>query len=93
MTDADGAYSFDKLSAGTYTVTVVQDGPITGLEQTGDPDATKDNASEPITLNNDNPSKTDVNFGYVNNNSLSGTVYRVTRATATRTAPSPDTPA
>ena len=76
MTDADGAYSFDKLPAGTYTVTVVQDGPIAGLEQTGDPDATKDNASEPITLNNDNPSTTDVNFGYVNNNSLSGTVYR-----------------
>ena len=75
-TDADGTYSFDKLPAGTYTVTVAQDGPIAGLEQTGDPDATKDNASEPITLNNDNPSKTDVNFGYVNNNSLSGTVYR-----------------
>ena len=75
-TDADGAYSFDKLPAGTYTVTVVQDGPIAGLEQTGDPDATKDNASEPITLDNDNPSTTDVNFGYVNNNSLSGTVYR-----------------
>ena len=75
-TDADGAYSFDKLPAGTYTVTVVQDGPIAGLEQTGDPDATKDNASEPITLNSDNPSTMDVNFGYVNNNSLSGTVYR-----------------
>ena len=75
-TDADGTYSFDKLPAGTYTVTVAQDGPIAGLEQTGDPDATKDNSSEPITLNNDNPSKTDVNFGYVNNNSLSGTVYR-----------------
>ena len=75
-TDADGAYSFDKFPAGTYTVTVVQDGPIAGLEQTGDPDATKDNASESITLNNDNPSTTDVNFGYVNNNSLSGTVYR-----------------
>ena len=66
----------DKLPAGTYSVTVVQDGPIAGLEQTGDPDATKDNASESITLNNDNPSTTDVNFGYVNNNSLSGTVYR-----------------
>ena len=75
-TDADGSYSFDKLPAGTYSVTVVQDGPIACLEQTGDPDATKDNASEPITLNNDNPSTTDVNFGYVNNNSLSGTVYR-----------------
>ena len=75
-TDADGTYSFDKLPAGTYSVTVVQDGPIASLEQTGDPDATKDNGSEPITLNNDNPSKTDVNFGYVNNNSLSGTVYR-----------------
>ena len=75
-TDADGTYSFDKLPAGTYSITVVQDGPIASLEQTGDPDATKDNASEPITLNNDNPSKTDINFGYVNNNSLSGTVYR-----------------
>ena len=75
-TDADGSYSFDKLPAGTYSVTVVQDGPISGLEQTGDPDATKDNASEPITLNNDNPSTTDVNFGYIADNSLSGTVYR-----------------
>ena len=75
-TDADGTYSFDKLPAGTYSVKVVQDGPIASLEQTGDPDATEDNASEPITLNNDNPSTTDVNFGYVNNNSLSGTVYR-----------------
>ena len=75
-TDEKGNYSFDKLPAGTYSVKVVKDGPIAGLEQTGDPDATKDNASEPITLNNDNPSKTDVNFGYVNNNSLSGTVYR-----------------
>ena len=75
-TDADGTYSFDKLPAGTYSVTVVQDGPIASLEQTGDPDAMKDNSSEPITLNNDNPSTTDVNFGYVNNNSLSGTVYR-----------------
>ena len=75
-TDADGTYSFDKLPAGTYTVTVVQDGPIAGLEQTGDPDATKDNSSEPITLNNDNPSTTDVNFGYIADNSLSGTVYR-----------------
>ena len=75
-TDEKGNYSFDKLPAGTYSVKVVQDGPIASLEQTGDPDATKDNSSEPITLNNDNPSKTDVNFGYVNNNSLSGTVYR-----------------
>ena len=75
-TDADGTYSFDKLPAGTYSVTVVQDGPIASLEQTGDPDATKDNSSEPITLNNDNPSTTDVNFGYIADNSLSGTVYR-----------------
>ena len=75
-TDADGSYSFDKLPAGTYSVTVVQDGPIAGLEQTGDPDDTKDNSSEPITLNNDNPSTTDVNFGYIADNSLSGTVYR-----------------
>ena len=75
-TDADCSYSFDKLPAGTYSVTVVQDGPIAGLEQTGDPDATKDNASEPITLNNVNPSTTDVNFGYIADNSLSGTVYR-----------------
>ena len=75
-TDEKGNYSFDKLPAGTYSVKVVKDGPIAGLEQTGDPDATKDNSSEPITLNNDNPSTTDVNFGYIADNSLSGTVYR-----------------
>jgi len=57
-TDEKGNYSFDKLPAGAYSVNVVQDGPIASLEQTGDPDATKDNSSEPITLNNDNPSKT-----------------------------------
>ena len=76
MTDADGAYSFDKLPAGTYTVTVVQDGPIAGLEQTGDPDATKDNASEPVTLNEDNPSKDHIDFGYVPDYSIHGLVYR-----------------
>ena len=75
-TDAHGAYAFTNLEEGTYKVRVRKDGPIADLVQTEDPDATKDNASEPITLNNDNPSKTDVNFGYVNNNSLSGTVYR-----------------
>ena len=75
-TDADGTYSFDKLPAGTYSVKVVQDGPIASLEQTGDPDATKDNASEPITLDEKNPTKGDVDFGYVPNNTIKGTVYR-----------------
>ena len=75
-TDADGAYSFDKLPAGTYTVTVVQDGPIAGLEQTGDPDATKDNASEPVTLGEDNPFKDHIDFGYVPDYSIHGLVYR-----------------
>ena len=75
-TDADGAYSFDKLPAGTYTVTVVQDGPIAGLEQTGDPDATKDNSSEPVTLGEDNPSKDHIDFGYVPDYSIHGLVYR-----------------
>ena len=75
-TDADGAYSFDKLPAGTYTVTVVQDGPIAGLEQTGDPDATKDNSSEPVTLGEDNPFKDHIDFGYVPDYSIHGLVYR-----------------
>ena len=75
-TDADGSYSFDKLPAGTYSVTVVQDGPIAGLEQTGDPDATKDNASEPVTLGEDNPTKDHIDFGYVPDYSIHGLVYR-----------------
>ena len=75
-TDADGTYSFDKLPAGTYTVTVAQDGPIAGLEQTGDPDATKDNASEPVTLGEDNPTKDHIDFGYVPDYSIHGLVYR-----------------
>ena len=36
-TDQDGAYSFTKLPAGDYTVTVVKDGALTDLEQTEDP--------------------------------------------------------
>jgi len=75
-TDEKGNYSFDKLPAGTYSVKVVKDGALTDLDQTEDPDGTKDSASEPIVLNEDNPTKKNVNFGYVNNNSLSGTVYR-----------------
>ena len=75
-TDADGAYSFDKLPAGTYTVTVVQDGPITGLDQTEDPDSTKDSASGVISLSNDHRTRTDVNFGYIANNSINGSIYR-----------------
>ena len=75
-TDADGNYSFTGLDAGTYTVKVTKAGDIAELTQTEDPDGTKDNASGAITLNADNPVRENVNFGYVNNNSLSGTVYR-----------------
>ena len=75
-TDANGAYSFDNLPDGTYSVRVVKDGALTDTEQTGDPDSTLDNASEPITLNEANPTKKNVDFGYVPDYFITGTIYR-----------------
>ena len=75
-TDANGNYSFDNLPDGTYSVKVVKDGALTDLEQTEDPDANKDNASEPVTLGEDNPSKDHIDFGYVPDYSIHGLVYR-----------------
>ncbi len=75
-TDADGNYSFTGLPDGTYSVKVVKDGALTDTDQTGDPDNKLDNASEPITLDEKNPTKGDVDFGYVPNNTIKGTVYR-----------------
>ena len=76
MTAADGSYSFEHLPDGTYSVKVVKDGALTDTEQTEDPDGTKDNASEPITLDPTQSVKEGVNFGYVPDYSLSGTIYR-----------------
>ena len=75
-TDKDGKYSFEHLPDGTYSVKVVKDGALTDTDQTGDPDNKLDNASEPITLDERNPTKGDVDFGYVPNNTITGTVYR-----------------
>ena len=75
-TDANGAYSFSKLPAGDYTVKVVKDGALTDLDQTEDPDSTKDSTSGVISLGNDHRTETDVNFGYIANNSINGTIYR-----------------
>ena len=75
-TDENGAYSFEKLPAGDYTVKVVKDGALTDLDQTEDPDGTKDSASGVISLSNDHRTRTDVNFGYIANNSINGTIYR-----------------
>ena len=75
-TDANGAYSFEKLPAGDYTVKVVKDGALTNLDQTEDPNSTKDSTSGVISLGNDHRTETDVNFGYIANNSINGTIYR-----------------
>ena len=75
-TDADGNYSFSKLPAGDYTVKVVKDGAIKDMDQTEDPDGTKDNASGKISIGADNPTQTGVNFGYNPNNTIKGSVYR-----------------
>ena len=75
-TDKDGTYSFEHLSDGTYSIKVVKDGVLADADQTGDPDTTLDNASKPITLDENSPTKSDVDFGYVPNNTITGTVYR-----------------
>ena len=83
-TAADGSYSFEHLPDGTYSVKVVKDGALTDTEQTEDPDGTKDNASEPITLDPTQSVKEGVNFGYVPDYSLSGTIYRDGNRSASR---------
>ncbi|MBF1736954.1 MAG: carboxypeptidase regulatory-like domain-containing protein, partial [Trueperella pyogenes] len=75
-TDANGNYSFSKLPAGDYTVKVVKDGAIKDMDQTEDPDGKKDNASGKISIGADNPTQTGVNFGYVPDYSISGTIFR-----------------
>ncbi len=56
-----------------HTVKVVKDGTLTGLDRTEDPDSTK--ISGVISLSNDHRTETDVNFGYIANNSINGTIY------------------
>ena len=75
-TDAHGTYAFTNLEEGTYKVRVRKEGPIADLVQTEDPDGTKDNTSGDITLELNDPIKENVNFGYISDNSISGTVYR-----------------
>ena len=75
-TDADGNYSFSKLPAGDYRVKVDTTGTLKDMDQTEDPDGTKDNASGKISIGADNPTQTGVNFGYIENNSISGTIFR-----------------
>lgn len=75
-TDADGNYSFSKLPAGDYTVKVVKDGAIKDMDQTEDPDGVADSTSGTISLNNANRTQSGVNFGYIENNSISGTIFR-----------------
>ena len=69
-TGTDGLYLFTDLPAGPYVLTVT---PTPGLEQTGDPDAVRDNSSA-VTLT---PGQTDLNqdFGYRGLSNLGGTVY------------------
>ena len=55
---------------------VVKDGAIKDMDQTEDPDGTKDNASGKISIGADNPTQTGVNFGYVPDYSISGTIFR-----------------
>ena len=75
-TKADGTYSFAKLPAGKYTVKVEPSDLLKKLEQTEDPDGTKDHTSGVVQVSHDNPSVTNVNFGYATNYTIKGTIYR-----------------
>ena len=75
-TDANGAYSFSKLPAGDYRVKVDTTGTLKGLDQTEDPDGVADSTSGTISLSNANRTQSGVNFGYIENNSISGTIFR-----------------
>lgn len=75
-TDAQGAYTFQNLEAGDYKVRVVKDGALADTDQTEDPDGTKDNTSGVYTLKLEEPIHENINFGYVPDYSLSGTIFR-----------------
>lgn len=69
-------YSFSKLPAGDYRVKVDTTGTLKGLDQTEDPDGIADSTSGTISLNNTKRTQSGVNFGYIENNSISGTIFR-----------------
>jgi hypothetical protein len=73
-TGADGSYRFDGLPLGSWTVTV---DPLTlpaGVSQTGDPDATKDNAAT-VVLTALVPTSTTQDFGYQGVGSIGDLVW------------------
>ena len=74
-TDKDGNYSFTGLSDGTYTVQVDKTGPLADKEQTEDPSGKADSRSQAITFTRTDPDVTNVNFGYAEDYTVSGTVY------------------
>ena len=74
-TDTDGNYSFTGLGDGTYTVAVDKTGPLASTEQTEDPSGNADSRSQAITFTRNDPDVTNVNFGYAEDYTVSGTVY------------------
>ena len=69
-------YKYSNLPDGKYTVKVEPSDLLKKLEQTEDPDGTKDHTSGVVQVSHDNPSVTNVNFGYATNYTIKGTIYR-----------------
>ena len=73
VTDDNGAYLFDNLPAGDYTITVDPATLPAGMNQTADPDGVNDNTSE-VTLAADEDNL-DQDFGYQGTGSIGDTIW------------------
>ena len=72
-TDSSGAYLFDGLPAGDYTITVDPATLPDGMNQTADPDGVNDNTAD-VTLAADEDNQ-DQDFGYQGTGSIGDTIW------------------
>ena len=75
-TTEEGTYTFTHLPDGTYTVSVDTAGPLAGMDQTQDPDTTVDHTTTNLLIDAATTTHTGKDFGYLPNNTISGTIYR-----------------
>jgi fimbrial isopeptide formation D2 family protein/uncharacterized repeat protein (TIGR01451 family) len=88
VTDAAGAYLFDVLPEGDYTITVNSGTLPSGYIQSGDPDGTLDSGSQ-VTLASGSMTDLTQDFGYTKTGSIGDTVWYDANANSNQDAGEP----